>query len=166
MRILGIDPGTHRIGYGVIEMGPKPVLLACGTLEPKGGTGEQLAALHNEISALIKKWRPDRAALEKLFFGKNRKTALRVAEARGVILEVFARHQLPTDEFAPAEVKRLIAGDGGASKEGVARMVRLTLAIDLLPASDDAVDAAAIALCAALTHKQDRVYSSNNKGRY
>lgn len=148
MRILGIDPGTHRIGYGVIETGPKPVLLACGTLEPKGQAGEQLAALRTAISALIKKWRPDRAALERIFFGKNRKTALRVAEARGVILEAFASHQLHTDEFAPAEVKRLVAGDGGAAKSGVARMVRLTLDIPRLPKSDDAVDAIAIALSA------------------
>ncbi len=164
MKILGIDPGTSRIGYCLLETAPTPALLACGTISPRGDASTRLHALRRAISALIREWLPERAAVERLFFGKNRKTALRVAEARGVILETLAYHKLAVDEFTPREVKSLIAGDGSASKEGVSRMVRLTLDLDRLPKSDDAVDAVAIALCAAftlrsnsLTRKQDRV---------
>lgn len=155
MIILGIDPGTKRMGYGVIrrEKG-KESLIDAGILG--GGSADTLAAfkeIRTRLLQLIATHRPEAMAIEKLFFAKNRKTAMVVAEARGIAISAALDYNLPLVELAPNEIKLAIAGYGGATKEGVARMVRLILREPTLRVIDDASDALAIALCAAQSLK-------------
>jgi len=151
MKIIGIDPGSARVGYGVVETAGKLTVLTCGTIEPEGvGGHERLHSLKRNLETLLRAWRPEKAGVERLFFGRNRKTALGVAESRGVILETLAAHKIPVLEYAPSEIKRAVAGDGNATKEGVGRMVRLTLGLRKIPGRDDAVDGLAIAITVAL----------------
>jgi crossover junction endodeoxyribonuclease RuvC len=144
--ILGIDPGTTRIGYGVIEKnGPDLKHLEYGCL--KVNTVNRLLSTKEELFKLIKKYKPDRAAVEKLFFNKNVKTAMAVSEARGVIMLCLQEKGIHTHELTPLEVKQGISGYGQAGKEQVQRMVKLILKLEDIPKPDDAADALAIAIC-------------------
>jgi len=154
MIILGIDPGDTRAGFGVIQKkGGELFLVACGCIEtPSRGmtVPEKLAALDGELTGVIKKYRPDVAAVEELFFAKNAKTGIRVAEARGVILAVCEKNRVPVLEFTPLEIKQALTGYGRAEKKQVKRMVQLILKTEkLLHQGDDAVDAVAAAICAS-----------------
>jgi crossover junction endodeoxyribonuclease RuvC len=148
MIILGIDPGTTRAGFGVVRCSPSLKLLDCGLLKVSSDIGHiRLRELHEEMQRLIKKWKPEAVALEKLFFAKNAKTALEVSEARGAILLTTALARLPVYEYTPLEVKKIITGDGRADKKQLEKMVRLTLIeTKELKAHDDVFDAIAIAL--------------------
>ena len=150
-RVLGIDPGTHRIGWGVIEGSPsKPITLDCGCIElPKGtGTAEYLLRIQSEIENLILKYQPEKIGIEALFVQKNLKTVTSVAEARGVILYTFAKHGLTWSEYSPNTIKSCIAGAGNAGKHEVERMVGLLLRLDTKKLLDDITDALAVALTA------------------
>lgn len=152
MLILGIDPGTTRAGYGLVQKaigGPK--LVAAGILKvPKaGGKAGTLEAIRNGIAALCAEHHPDMVAIEKLFFAKNRKTALDVAEARGVMLMAAREAGVTIREYSPNEVKMAVTGYGGADKKAVLKMVRLILKAPDLKVIDDASDALAIALAAS-----------------
>lgn len=158
MTILGIDPGTARIGFGVIENGKKsgkiPQLIECGILkitskETSGRLGE--AALH--FHALIKKHKPDLIAMEKLFFMNNQKTAMAVSEVRGALRLLTNEHKVPFSEFAPTEIKSAVAGFGNADKIAVRKMVCLALGLKTIPGPDDVSDALAVALTALYHHK-------------
>src|ERR1044072_625315 len=149
--ILGIDPGTTRAGYGVIRVGGgAPTLVAAGILKvpPAGDKAEILGAIREGVAALCAEHRPEAFALEKLFFSKNRKTALAVAEARGVIIMAAREAGLPVREYSPNEVKLAVTGHGAADKKAVLKMVRLILRAPDLEVIDDASDALAIALAA------------------
>ena len=149
MIVLGIDPGSKRIGYGLIEKtGGKLKLIEANLLvHPKN-----LLEIKNQVSFLIEKFSPESLAVEKVFFSKNQKTALEVSEARGVIILSALEKNLPIREFTPNEVKSAVAGYGLASKKAVAKMVRLTLNEPTLKVIDDVSDALAIAITA--TSKQ------------
>ncbi len=150
-RILGIDPGTHRIGWGVVDGTPsRSVLVGCGCIEsPKNTkTSKYLLKIQDEIQNLILKYQPERAGIEALFFQKNVKTALSVAEARGVILYTLAQHGLSWIDLSPSTVKSAVAGAGNAGKLEVERMTGLLLKIDTKKLLDDTTDALAIALAA------------------
>lgn len=150
MVILGIDPGTTRIGYGLIRGGKKPELITCGLLQVSGkepGTRRLQAAAHFE--KLINKHHPQIVAVEKLFFVNNQKTGLAVSEMRGALLLIAERSGAKIAEYAPTEIKKIVAGFGGADKKAVAKMVRLSLAIAAIPGPDDVSDALAAALAAA-----------------
>lgn len=150
MRILGIDPGSTRIGYGLIAHGRELQFLDCGTIEVAArDQREKLGELARRFAALLRAARPDAAGIETLFFAKNRKTALAVAEARGVLLLALARERIPTHECSPREVKVAVCGYGNADKVAVARMVCRTLRLPRLNERDDATDALAIAIAAA-----------------
>lgn len=152
MIILGIDPGIARLGYGVVEEIKQCTrAVAYGCFETKKSTphDERLAAIHKELTRLIKKYRPDRVAVEKLFFSKNVKTALSVGEARGVIMLTCAELHVPTVEISPKEVKQALTGYGGADKQQIQRMVQLILGLKEIPKPDDAADALAIAIAGA-----------------
>ena len=150
MKILGIDPGTSRIGYGLIETSDGLKLVRHGVIEPKQKSlQEKISRLSVYFRKLLDESRPDLAAIEKLFFAKNRKTAMEVAQARGAILSILLENGVPVVEYAPNEVKAQVAGYGLADKVGVAKMVKLILKIDELPGYDDASDALAIAITAA-----------------
>lgn len=148
-RVLGIDPGTHRIGWGVVDGTPsRSHLVACDCLEfPKNtGTAEYLLKIQSAIEDLILKYHPDKVGIESLFVQKNVKTAMTVAEARGVILYTFAKHGLGWSELSPNTIKSSVAGAGNAGKQEVCRMVGLLLSIDTTKLLDDTTDALAVAL--------------------
>ena len=152
MRILGIDPGSQRCGYGVVERrGPGRVrYVECGVVEAKRDA--HLAMRLVEISAglreVIAELRPDAVAVEGVFHGKNARAALQLGHARGAALLVCGEAALAVVEYAPATVKRAVAGTGRASKEQVSRMVQALCALDRAPRLD-ASDALAIAICHA-----------------
>lgn len=151
MTILGIDPGTQRIGYGVIKKdGAKLRYVACGLLSIRTKEEvEMLVGVRTETEKLIRKYKPDYAAFEKLFFAKNRKTAMAVAQSRGVAISAAATHGVEVVEYAPNQVKLAVTGYGGADKRAVAKMVRLMLSAPSLSAIDDASDALAVAIMCA-----------------
>lgn len=159
MLILGIDPGSTTIGYALIESrGPTPLCRHAGLLSITAAENHQrLAELHREIRGLIRQWRPDALAVEKLFFAKNAKTAMTVAESRGVILLTASRAGLSVFEYAPLEVKKALTGDGRADKAQVEKMIRLTLR-DSAPqrARDDVYDAIAVGLTCCFRERAPR----------
>ncbi|MBI2627051.1 MAG: crossover junction endodeoxyribonuclease RuvC [Parcubacteria group bacterium] len=150
MIILGIDPGSHRIGYGVIKYeNGKTSCLDYGIIELTGKKSSKgLPKLHKNLNDLIKKFTPDLASIEKLFFFKNSKTVIEVAEARGVILFTLEKSAIPIIEFTPLQVKSYVSGYGRAQKTGIQKMVKLLLNLETDPKPDDAADALALALCA------------------
>ena len=155
MIILGIDPGTTRVGYAVIEKKDSDNLnlLTCGCLESKNKEQkDHLKEISDLISSLILKYRPEVLAIEKLFFTKNAKTALSVAEARGVIINSANSLTLNVREFTPLEVKVAITGYGKAGKDQVKKMVCRILKLEKIPKLDDTSDALAIALTACYTN--------------
>lgn len=148
-RVLGIDPGTHRLGWGVVDGTPSRCnLVGCGCLEFPAGTGtaEYLLKIQSAIEDLILKYQPNRVGIEALFVQKNLKTATSVAEARGVILYTFAKHGLAWTELSPNTIKSAVAGAGNAGKKDVEHMVGLLLNIDTKKLLDDTTDALAVAL--------------------
>lgn len=149
--ILGIDPGFGRIGYGVIEQkGSDWQALTWGCVETdlkKDFTG-RLKELHEKIIKLISLHHPTRMAVEQLFFFKNQKTIIQVAQARGAILLTAAGAGLPVDEFTPLQIKQAITGYGRADKGQMQKVITMFLGIKEKIKSDDAADALACALCA------------------
>ena len=155
MIILGIDPGTTRIGYAIIDKknGGALEILAYGCLESKSKEQkDRLGEISGLISDLISKYRPEALAIEKLFFSKNVKTALSVAEARGVIINSANSLSLDICEFTPLEVKVAVTGYGKAEKNQVRQMVCRILKLTEIPKLDDTSDALAIALTACYTN--------------
>ena len=150
--ILGIDPGTHRMGWGIIQAEKrKAKYLDCGVVEERKDTKpEQLLAVYKGLSALVEKYRPEMIGIEKLFFMKNQTTAMAVAEARGVVLLLAAENNIPVVEVAPTEVKQCVTGYGQADKKAVTKMVKLILGTNELKVLDDATDALAIAISAMI----------------
>ena len=149
MIILGIDPGTTAIGYALVD-GHRldPILKTAGLFRIRSKTREgRLRELHKELTPLIKRWEPSALAIEKIFFSRNQKTALEVAESRGAILLITSLAGLDAHEYTPLEVKKSVTGAGNADKLQVEKIIRLTLrgAGDFY-ASDDAFDAIAVAL--------------------
>ncbi len=152
MIILGIDPGTNRIGWGVVEESDTAIrFVDCGCVEFKTNTDTHtnLDRLHTSVRKLISQHQPDAVAVEKIFFFKNSKTVIGVSQARGVILLAAAQTNTPIREFTPLQVKQAVSAYGRAQKKEVQKMVRLILNLDFDPAPDDAADALAVAICAA-----------------
>lgn len=152
MKVLGIDPGSARMGYGVVRAeGSRMTYETMGVVEiPPQSAPRRLAVLARELDAIIAAAKPDRIGIERLFFTKNKTTGIAVAEARGVILVTAGGTGVPIVELSPNEIKRAVTGDGNASKTAVAKMVRWILGIKDGPAAlDDATDALAIAIAAA-----------------
>jgi crossover junction endodeoxyribonuclease RuvC len=150
---LGIDPGTTRIGWGVIQSEHNHLsCLGYGILANDGKNKFQdFKETEKNLSALIKKYKPDVAGIEKLFFFKNQKTIMAVSEMRGVLMLTLAKHNLPIHEFTPLQVKQNISTYGRADKDQVQRMIRMLLNIKEPIKPDDAADALAIAICSANT---------------
>ncbi len=152
MRIIGIDPGMAIVGYSIVDIvGTENLLVASGSIQTsKNNTdASRLLEVHNDVCTLVEKYRPDVASVEKLFFFKNAKTIIPVAEARGVILAALEKYEVPVHEYTPMVVKQVITGYGRASKEEVAKIVELSIKYDRLPKLDDTLDSIAIALCHA-----------------
>jgi len=151
MIALGIDPGTRRVGYGLIQCeGSALAFIAAGILNIKSTNDpEALKDTKREIDKLIKKYAPAVMGIEKLYFAKNQKTALAVAQARGVVLLAATESGLPIKEYSPNEVKLGVTGYGHADKKAVLKMVRLMLGKQDLKVIDDASDALALAIMAS-----------------
>lgn len=149
MITLGIDPGSHRIGYGLIKESSTPSLLSCGVLEIHDTRALRLDILYEKLSALLDTARPDFVAIEKLFFNKNQKTFSAVLHARGVILLSVQQRKIPYIELTPLEVKAAIGGSGRAHKKSVAFFAAHILGVKRFPGPDDVSDAVAIALVGA-----------------
>lgn len=157
--ILGIDPGIADTGYGVIEDdGGLLRCLAYGSIKtsPKDDLITRLKDLYDELSSIIKKYQPQLAAVEELFFNKNVRTALIVGQARGVALLALKQHNLSIINLTPSQVKQAVSAYGQASKLQVQKMVKLILNLKELPQPDDAADALAAAIC-ALNHRLPRI---------
>ena len=154
IRTIGIDPGTARMGWGVVEMqGGQPRLVDVGVLTTPAGLphAERLLLIYDGLTALIAEHQPTTGAIEELFFGKNVNTALTVGQARGVALLALAKAGLTIGEYKPSVVKQALVGYGGADKRQMQEMVRLTLGLATIPKPDDAADALAIAICHAFS---------------
>lgn len=151
MKILGIDPGSTRAGYGLIEKdGSKLSLVASGLLDIKTVDKEQrLLELAESYEKLLKEHKPDLVSLEKLYFVKNIKTGMDVAQSRGVIIFLTKQNNVPIVEYAPSEVKLAVSGYGSADKKAVEKMVKLILNCPELKAIDDVFDALAAAIAAS-----------------
>jgi len=152
MIIAGIDPGTARIGYGIIKKSSNKLEMieyGCIKTESKFSTAERLDQLDQQLTQLIKKYKPDKMAVEDIFFFKNVKTAVKVSQARGVILMRGARMKIPVAEYTPLQVKQAVTSYGRAEKSQVQKMVKLLLNLKEIPKPDDAADALAVAICCA-----------------
>lgn len=152
MLILGIDPGTARLGWGVVSA---ETMVAYGCLETKVGRPEEerLSLLFTRLTKIIKKFKPDCLALEQLFFFKNQKTVISVAQARGVVLLAAARQKLPIFSYTPLQIKIALTGYGRADKNQVQQMVKAILKLSSIPRPDDAADALAVAITHSFSHK-------------
>ncbi|MFA5270435.1 MAG: crossover junction endodeoxyribonuclease RuvC [Patescibacteria group bacterium] len=150
--ILGLDPGTATTGFGVVKEDRGEIsLVDCGyiTTPSTDSASDRLLVIGRAVEKLLKTYRPEVVAVEKLFFAKNQTTAMAVSQSRGVILASIARQQLPLLEYTPLQVKQSITGYGKADKQQVQRMVKALLKLEQVPKPDDAADALAIAICAA-----------------
>jgi crossover junction endodeoxyribonuclease RuvC len=151
MRIIGIDPGYARVGYGLVEVSGNDYRCETrGVIEiaPRASP-ERLAELETKLTALFVNTHPDRIGIERLFFVRNKTSGIAVAEARGVILLTAGKVGIPIFELSPTMVKRAVTGNGTASKPAVAKMVRWVLHLEEVRELDDATDALAIAIAAA-----------------
>jgi len=148
--ILGIDPGSLNVGYGILQVEKRKIVAAgCDTLKinPKLQLAERLVLIHSKMDKIIAEYKPNIAVVETIFYGKNIKSAFTLGHARGVILLAFAQHNIEIVEYSPREVKKSVVGNGNASKEQVAYMVQKILTLSTKPKTEDAADALAIALC-------------------
>ena len=162
MRIIGIDPGTARLGFGIFDAGDGYAAVDYGTIETsaKVAMAQRLLELYEALTHLITTHSPESMAIEQLFFSRNVTTAIAVGQARGVALLAAAQAGIPVTEYTPAEVKQAISGYGNADKQQVQFMVQLLLELDTVPYPDDAADALAVALCHGQSHAfQHRVSS-------
>lgn len=165
MLVLGIDPGTATTGYGLVLQRQDGTLeqLAHGVILTPANTPmpERLAKLYAELQELILLHRPAEAAVEKLFFQKNVKTALSVGQARGVVLLALAQSGLSIGEYTPNEIKQAVTGYGSAGKSQVQEMVKMLLGLPDRPKPDDAADALAVAICHLHSSRYQKLMEEN-----
>jgi crossover junction endodeoxyribonuclease RuvC len=156
---LGIDPGTATTGYGLVRLAEDGSLSAVKygvILTPKESTASvRLVTLYEQLRDLLNEYRPEIAAVEKLFFSRNVTTALAVGQARGVVMLCLQQSGIEAFEYTPNEVKQAVAGYGGAQKRQVQEMVRALLQLDSIPKPDDAADALAVAITHLNTKRYD-----------
>lgn len=158
MIILGIDPGLATIGFGVIKNNEgNPEFLDCGIIKtsPDLDLPERLNIIKHDILKLLDSIKPDVVGVEELFFAKNVTNAMKVAHARGVIIEAVYSRGIPIINFTPLQVKNNVTGDGAAKKWQIQEMVKRLLNLKRHPKPDDAADALAVALCAERAFKED-----------
>jgi crossover junction endodeoxyribonuclease RuvC len=157
MRILGIDPGTGRMGFGVIDsLSPgKQVLIDAGVITTPAHTelSIRLVDIYDSLKAVIEETKPTHMSIEKLFFSQNITTGISVAHARGVAMLIGAQMGLQIFEYTPLQIKQALTGYGRATKSQMQEMVKVLLALKAIPKPDDAADALAAAICHATTFR-------------
>ena len=155
---LGIDPGTATTGYGLVRLSPDGDLATVNygvILTPKDATPPaRLEMIYDQMQELLNEYKPDTAAVEKLFFARNVTTGIAVGQARGVVMLAIQKAGLEAFEYTPKEIKNAVVGYGSADKRQVQEMVRALLQLDSIPKPDDAADALAV----AITHLNTRRY--------
>jgi crossover junction endodeoxyribonuclease RuvC len=150
MKVIGIDPGSERTGYGCLETdGTRHRLVVCGAVSTSAAASfpDRLLAIHAGLAEVLAAHRPDCVAIENIFHARNVRSALKLGHARGVALLAASEAGVPIVEYAPAEVKRAVVGFGRAEKHQVGEMVKLLLGLDAVPAPHDVADALAVAIC-------------------
>ncbi len=150
MRVLGIDPGTVTMGYGVIDSnGDEVALVQYGALQVKERSpiGERLSFLYNGLMEIMARFKPDAVAIEQPFVAANAKSALAIGRAQAIAILAAANNKIPGYEYTPAQIKQQVANYGASSKEQIQEMVKLQLGLDEVPQPNDAADALAVALC-------------------
>ena len=161
MLVLGIDPGTANTGYGVVRGGGAafPVLVECGVIRtrPRDPLPARLLEIHDGISELIARHKPDALSVEDVFYARNVRTTVVLGHARGVILLAAAQHGLLVNEYAPAEIKKAVVGTGGATKEQVQFMLMRLLRLKSVPQPSDAADGVAAALACLMGANLPRI---------
>ena len=158
MIILGLDPGTARVGWAVIQEspgGPKPISYGVIETQKIEKPELRLKRIYEAVMKLFSSHKPDTVAIEELFFAANAKTAIAVGQARGVLLLACSQQNLPVFSYTPLAVKRSVAGDGKADKKQIQYMVTRQLHLVKIPKPDDAADALAIALTHAFSHRMN-----------
>ncbi|NMC52814.1 MAG: crossover junction endodeoxyribonuclease RuvC [Chloroflexi bacterium] len=168
MRVLGIDPGTATTGFGLVDETERGELVVAdyGVIETQAGTPMELRLLelYHKMQELLFLHRPERGAVEKLFFQRNVTTAISVGQARGVILLALAEANIPVAEYAPLEIKMAITGYGVADKKQMQQMVQSLLRMPKLPKPDDAADALAVAICYLHRYRLDDLSLTGGDG--
>lgn len=156
MIILGIDPGTTRVGYSLIKKeGSALKHIKSGLISPKEKDNDKrLLFIYEKISKIIKEGKPNLIGLEKIFFSKNQKTAIEVSQSRGVIILCAAKNNIELLELSPTEIKASVTGNGNASKKAVAKMVSLFLKVKTSNLIDDTTDAMAVAITSSNINKK------------
>lgn len=170
MRILGIDPGLGRCGFGLIETssraGARALDFGVVTTTVDLDLPSRLLELYDSVAEVFEETKPEIVAIEKLFFAKNITTGIAVAEARGIVLLVAAQNKLPVYEYTPNEIKKSLTGYGAATKTQISEMVRVHLGLEKKPKPDDAADALAAAITCSFTYlagKNDEYKFSNSR---
>lgn len=161
MRILGIDPGTGILGFGVIEQGKRDAkLVDAGVIRTPvhQPLAERLVTIHDELAELMDMHKPDAMSVEKLFFARNVTTAISVSHARGVVLLLGRQRGIPIFEYTPMQIKQAVTGYGKADKKQIQEMVRIMLGLTEVPKPDDCADA----LAAALTHSTQSMHNNSS----
>ncbi|WP_407307910.1 crossover junction endodeoxyribonuclease RuvC [Desulfosporosinus sp. SB140] len=159
MIILGIDPGTAIMGYGLIEQQGnrlKALAYSCWRTPAHTPLAERLLLLYNQISPFLIETRPDHVVVEELFFNRNTTTAIAVGQARGIVLLAGAQQGIPVYEYTPLQVKQAVVGYGRADKIQVQQMVKGLLGLEKIPKPDDTADALALAICHAHSFALER----------
>jgi crossover junction endodeoxyribonuclease RuvC len=162
VRVLGIDPGTAVLGFGLVETGAgrQPRLVECGTLTTpaRDPLPSRLRVIHEGVTALLIRHQPDAVAVESAFYGKNVRTTVVLSHARGVILLAAEQHGIPIAEYSPAQVKKTVVGRGAALKPQVAYMVAQLLRLKSAPQPADAADGVAVALAHLLVASRQALF--------
>ena len=164
MKILGVDPGIGRTGWGIIEVQSSTLRrrsgqefkvydYGCIETEPNSPVEERLLIINSEIEKIIKKYRPGALSIEELFFSSNAKTAFIVGQARGVILLCAGKNKLPVAIYTPLQVKMALSGYGRADKNQIGQMVKIILGLSTVPKIDDTTDALAVAITHGFSSK-------------
>jgi len=156
IKILGLDPGTATTGWGLVEeIKGEPVIKAYGCIEtPKTHSDvKRLEEIARDLREILATYEPDEVAVEELFFFKNLKTAIKVAQARGILLLIPTENKIPVFEYTPLQIKQALTGYGRAEKKQVQIMVKNILKLKKIPQPDDAADALAVALCRQQSRK-------------
>jgi crossover junction endodeoxyribonuclease RuvC len=150
MRILGVDPGTIVLGYGLIEsLRDEMSLVHFDAIKCKARSdmSERLFFIYSELTSVVRKYKPDIMAVETPFVGDNVKSALAIGKAQAIVLLVAAQNKIPIYEYSPAQIKHHVADYGASSKEQMQEMVKILLDLDEVPQPNDAADALAVAIC-------------------
>jgi len=150
MRVLGIDPGTLNLGYGIVDEGEDGVsMVECGvlTMPPKIPVEQRLCFFYNKLGEIITHYQPEEVAIEEPFVARNARSALAVGRAQAIAILAAANRKLPVFRYLPAQVKQQVTNYGGSGKEQVQEMVKIQLGLSQIPQPSDAADALAVAIC-------------------